>query len=375
MVRRGTAPVLAVIALLVAACGGAAAPTSGGTQTPTAATTAVSATPTVATPTIAPTAASPSAPSPTPITSVTGTAPAPSASPTVAATVAASTVPSPSASASASPVPTIGAECQSSALKLKNPGKLTIGADNPAYPPWFGGDPKTQYPGEPAGTEWEIGDPYSGEGYESAVAYSIAEHLGFKREDVQWLYVPFNLSYAPGAKKFDMYLTQVSYSAERAKAVDFSSSYYDVNQAVVGVADKPIAKVTTIAGLKDFKLGAQVGTTSYQTIVDVIQPTTEPQVYDDNDKAVRALKAGQIDGIVVDLPTAFYMRAAQLDNGAVVGQFPTTGEQEHFGAVLEKGSSLTACVDQALGAMRADGSLQKIFDEWLADRAEAPVFK
>jgi len=240
--------------------------------------------------------------------------------------------------------------------------KLTVGADNPAYPPFYiPSDPA------PADSEWELGDPTNGKGLESATAYAIAEQLGFTRDDVVWVVAPFNTVIAPGDKDFDMYLTQVSYSDERAEVVDLSDGYFDLNQAVVALEDTPIANVTTVAALKEFKLGAQVGTTSYDYIVENIQPTNEPAVYDSNDAAIQALSGGQIDGVVADLPTTFYMRDAQLDGGKIVRSLPTAAgeEVEHFSVLLAKGSALTECVNRAIQALKDDGTLDVIRDEWI----------
>jgi polar amino acid transport system substrate-binding protein len=251
--------------------------------------------------------------------------------------------------------------CAVGSLDLVEDGTLTIGADNPAFPPWFGGAEKTK--------PWKVSDPYSGKGYESAVAYAVAKQLGFAKARVKWTVVPFTNSFRPGKKPFDFYLTQVSYSPERAKAVDFSKSYYFVNQAVVGRKGTAIAKVKTIAGLRAFKLGAQVGTTSYTYITKYIKPSSKPLVYDTNDAAVQALKNGQIDGIVVDLPTAYFMTAVQLEDGVIVGQLPLPdGEPEQFGAVLGKDSPLTDCVSQAVDTLREDGVLDQIGQEWLAQQ-------
>ena len=257
-----------------------------------------------------------------------------------------------------------GDECAKENLELVSAGKLTIGTDNPAFPPWFGGDEKAP---------WKISDPRSGEGFESAVAYAVADELGFQRSEVEWIVVPFNNSFKPGPKSFDFDINQISYSDQRANAVDFSDSYYDVNQAVVALNASKIANAKSIADLKDAKLGATVGTTSYQYIVDNVKPSQQPGVYDTNNDAISALKAKQIDGLVVDLPTAFFITAAQVENSKIVGQFPAVGEQERFGMVFEKGSSLDDCVNEALATMKDDGTLERIQQEWLSDKASAPV--
>ncbi len=250
---------------------------------------------------------------------------------------------------------------------LDDAGNLTIGADNPAFPPWFGGDEKTK--------PWKFSDPYSGKGYESAVAYAVAKQLGFTKDQVKWTVTPFNNSFRPGKKSFDFYITQVSYKPERAKAVDFSKAYYFVNQSIVGRKGTPIASVRSINGLKKYRLGAQVGTTSYDFIVRQIRPDSSPRVYDTNDQAVQALKNGQIDGLVVDLPTAFYVTAVQVSDGKVVGQFRAVGAKERFGMVLPKGSPLTACVNKALDRLWANGTIKNLQRIWLAKATGAPVLK
>ena len=254
--------------------------------------------------------------------------------------------------------------CAKENLELVDAGKLTIGTDNPAFPPWFGGPEKAP---------WKVSDPRSGQGFESAVAYAVAEELGFQRGEVEWVVVPFNNSFKPGSKNFDFDINQISYSDERAQAVDFSDSYYDVNQSVVALNSSKIANAKTIADLKDAKLGATVGTTSYQYVVDNVKPSQQPSVYDTNNDAISALKAKQVDGIVVDLPTAFFITAAQVENSKIVGQFPAVGEQERFGMVFEKGSSLVDCVNDALASLKDDGKLEEIQQEWLSDKASAPV--
>jgi polar amino acid transport system substrate-binding protein len=186
--------------------------------------------------------------------------------------------------------------------------------------------------------------------------------------------VPFNNSFRPGNKPFDFYMAQVSYTKERAKNVGFSNSYYFVNQAVVGNAGTPISRVRTVAGLRPYRLGAQVGTTSYDYITRFIRPSQSPSVYDSNNDAIAALNAGQIDGIVVDLPTAFFVVAVQLDDGTIVGKLPQRGAREQFGMVFEKGNSLVRCVNRALGRLWANGTIKRLQRTYLA-RAGAPDLK
>ncbi len=258
--------------------------------------------------------------------------------------------------------------CAKDNLELANPGRLTIGTDNPAFPPWFGGGTKK-------GSKWELNDPSTGEGFESAVAYAVAEKLGFERSEVQWTVVPFNQSFKPGSKPFDFDINQISYTPQRARSIDFSESYYDVNQALVALKGTDLARAESLAEVQDAKLGVQIGTTSYDYIVDNIDPAQRPSVYDTNNDAISALKAKQVDGLVVDLPTAFFVTAVQIPNGTIVGQFPAVGEQERFGMVFEKGSSLVACVNGALRALKRDGTLADIQQEWLSDKASAPVLE
>jgi polar amino acid transport system substrate-binding protein len=259
--------------------------------------------------------------------------------------------------------------CAKGSLELVEAGRLTIGTDNPAFPPWFEG-------GTPEGSSWEINDPSTGEGFESAVAYAVAEELGFADDEVEWVVVPFNNSFRPGEKDFDFDINQISVTEERDRAVDFSDSYYEVNQALVGVEDAPITDVTSLADLKERQLGAQVGTTSLQYIQDNIQPTKEPRVYDTSNDVVAALNGGQIDGIVVDLPTAFFLvGSGEVKNGAVVGQFPSVGGQEHFGMLFEEGNPLRDCVNEALATLKEDGTLEEIQQQWLSEKTSAPVIE
>ena len=260
--------------------------------------------------------------------------------------------------ASASPSGSASATCDPASMKTRTAGTLTIGTDKPAYEPWFSGD-----------------DPSNGKGYESAVAYAIADQLGYAKDKVTWVVAPFNTVIAPGEKAFDLDLNQVSISDERKNAVDFSSGYYDVRQAVITYKGSPIDGKTSVADLKDAKLGAQVGTTSYTAATEQIKPSQDVAVFDTNDLAVQALQNKQIDGIVADLPTAFYMTAAQLDDGVIVGQLPAVGSTpEQFGAVLDKGSPLTACITQAVDALRADGTLDTLVAQWLSTQG-APELK
>jgi polar amino acid transport system substrate-binding protein len=247
------------------------------------------------------------------------------------------------------PTTTGSSSCETADLNLVDDGTLTIGTDTPAFPPWFEDD-----------------DPANGKGFEGAVAAAVAEGLGFATADVTWTTVPFNNAFAPGEKDFDFDINQVSINDERDEAVDFSRGYYDVNQALVGLEDSPAVGAESIADLRDLKLGAQVGTTSLDFITDVIQPSAEPLVYNDNTAVKAALDADQVDGVVFDLPTALYVTAAEIEGSTVIGQFPSEGDDgEQFGLVFEDGNPLRDCVDDVLATLDEDGTLADLQEQWL----------
>ena len=238
-------------------------------------------------------------------------------------------------------------------------GKLTIGTGEPAYYPWVIDDA-----------------PESGEGFESAVAYAVAEQLGFAAEDVVWVRSTFDEAIAPGPKNFDFNLQQFSITPERAENVDFSSPYYETTQVVITTATAGGAEAKTIADLQGLLIGAQTGTTSLTAIETIIKPTAGAQVFNTNDDAKLALETGAVDAIVVDLPTAFYLTGVELTDGIIIGQLPDgEGAGDEFGLVLPKDSKLTADVTAAVDALREDGTLEALATEWLADAASAPLLK
>lgn len=243
-------------------------------------------------------------------------------------------------------------------LETLTEGVLTIGTSDPAYEPWMVDN-----------------DPTNGEGFESAVAYAVAEELGFAPEDVSWVRVTFDQIIAPGTKPFDVAINQVSISPERRQNLDFSSSYYDTAQAVVTVAGSAAASATSLADLAEVRIGAMVGTTSAVVAEQAIAPTTDVQIFNDNDQLKQALAANLVDAIVVDLPTAWYITAVELEGGLIVGQLPAGDNPDQFGLVLDLGSPLTAAVTAAVDALRADGTLARIETEWLTDSAGAPVLE
>jgi polar amino acid transport system substrate-binding protein len=250
-------------------------------------------------------------------------------------------------------------ECATDDLALKNDGVLTIGTDSPAFEPWFVDN-----------------DPTNGEGFESAVAYAVAEELGFSEDEVEWIKVRFNNSYKPGPKDFDFDINQISITEERAEVVDFSQGYYSAAQGVIALDDSPVADAGSVADLADYKLGAQTGTTSLTAIREVIQPDEDPLVFTDTNAAKQALQNGQVDAILADVPTAYYITAVEIPQGEIIGQFqPETGEQEEFGMLFEQGSELRPCVDQALTTLEEDGTLAAIEERWLSEVVDVPVLE
>jgi polar amino acid transport system substrate-binding protein len=258
--------------------------------------------------------------------------------------------------------PSAAASCSKSTLELTTPGKLTIATDNPSFPPWFIGA-KADSPWDPTTTPTK-------KGYEAGVAYAVAHKLGFTDPEVVWKVQQFTQLFKPGSKPYDFDINQVSYNPKRAKAVGFSDSYYDVEQAVVSYKGSKIANAKSLADLKDAKLGYQIGTTSGDAISETIKPSSSPSVYSNSNDVVSAIKAHQVDGIVVDFPTALYMAGVQVPNGLIVGRLPSTGgKQEHFGLVTAKGSSLIPCLNKALSELRADGTLKQLQQKWIAGGA------
>jgi polar amino acid transport system substrate-binding protein len=248
-------------------------------------------------------------------------------------------------------------KCAKNQLSLASSGTLTVGTDKPAFPPYFVDD-----------------DPTNGKGFESAVAYAVADELGFARDEVKWTVVPFNSSYAPGPKDFDFDINQISITPAREKAVDFSKPYYTAPQAVVAPQDSEFADAAGFADFEDATIGVQIGTTSLDAVREVMKPAQDPKVFNDSNDVVTALKQGQVDAVVVDLPTAFYLTAAQVPDSMIVGQFSAPGG-DSFGLLLEKDSELTPCVNEALDSLDSSGRLQQITDKWMGAAAGAPELR
>ena len=246
--------------------------------------------------------------------------------------------------------------CPKDRLDLVKSGQLTVGTDKPAFPPYF-----------------EDNDPTNGKGFESAVAYAIAQKLGFSKNEVKWTVVPFNSSYAPGPKNFDFDINQISITPARQKAVDFSDPYYTAPQAVVLAKGSDI-KVSSLSDLKDATIGVQIGTTSLDAVTNLIMPSKDPKVFNDSNDVVTALKQNQVDAVVTDLPTAFYITAAQVEGSKIAGQFDT-GEGDNWGVLLHKDSKITPCVDKVIGDLTESGELKKITQRWMGAAAGAPELK
>jgi polar amino acid transport system substrate-binding protein len=246
--------------------------------------------------------------------------------------------------------------CPKDRLDLVKSGQLTVGTDKPAFPPYFEDD-----------------DPTNGKGFESAVAYAVAKKLGFSKSEVKWTVVPFNSSYAPGPKSFDFDINQISITPAREKAVDFSDPYFTAPQAVVTAKGSDL-KPTALSDLKDATIGVQIGTTSLDAVKSLIMPSEDPKVFNDSNDVVTALKQNQVDAVVTDLPTAFYITAAQVEGSKIAGQFDT-GEGDNWGLLLQKGSKITPCVDKVIGDLTESGELKKLQKQWMGAAAGAPELK
>ncbi|HEY7150901.1 MAG TPA: ABC transporter substrate-binding protein [Solirubrobacterales bacterium] len=253
--------------------------------------------------------------------------------------------------------PTTAANCKPDQLQTDTQGQLTVATDKPAYPPYFEDD-----------------DPTNGKGFESAVAYAIADELGFESSQVKWVTEPFNSSYAPGPKDFDFDVNEISITPARQQHVDFSAPYYTANQAVVATKGSAAAGATSLADLQDATIGVQIGTTSLDAVNAQIQPSTDPKIFNNSNDVVTALKEEQVDAVVVDLPTALYLTAAQVPEATIVGQFSAPGGDQ-WGALLAKGSPLTGCISQAIESLRSSGELGQIQTRWMSQAAKAPVLR
>jgi polar amino acid transport system substrate-binding protein len=270
---------------------------------------------------------------------------------TLVAACGSSAAPSSTPSASA-------ASCTYASIQkeLYTKGVLTVATDKPAYPPWF-----------------EDNNPANGKGYESAVAYAVAQQLGFKRSQVTWVYEPFDASYAPGPKKFDFDINEISYTPQRATAVTFSIGYYNVTQSLVAMKGSAIVTHHTPAELKTYIYGDQIGTTSLAFIDSAIQPTTRPKVYQTLNDVKEALQVHQIAAFVTDTPTAQYISADEIPHSVMVAQFPDS--TEHYGLLFSLGNPLVSCVNKAIAKLRANGTLAALQKKYLQIYLTVPKIK
>ena len=243
-------------------------------------------------------------------------------------------------------------------LPLKTEGVLTVATGEPVYPPWMGvGD--DNFDSLEAGT-----------GYEGALVYALADELDLT---VEWMRTGFDQAIAPGAKDWDFNIQQFSITEDREKVVDFSDGYYSVDMALVAYPDNEAASATSLDDLKGLRIGAALGTTALTYVDDVIQPDNDAPVYDDNAALLASFDAGQLDAIVVDLPTAYYNTAVSIPDAVIVAVLPEAGARQELGMLFEDGSPLVACVNTALDTMRSNGSLDKFEEEYLQQGGSIPT--
>jgi polar amino acid transport system substrate-binding protein len=279
-----------------------------------------------------------------------------------AAETTTTTVQDSTTTAAADETTTTADACAVEQLDVVNPGQLTVATGEPVFPPWMG-----------------VGDdnfdvPESGTGFEGALVYELADELGFSEEEVVFVRTGFDEAIAPGPKDWDFNIQQYSITEDRDEVVDFSSPYYTTTQALVTFPDSVYANAETIEDLKDAKLGAAIGTTSLDFVENVIQPNVEPNVYDENVDVEAAMNAGQIDGLVVDLPTAYFVTAVQVEGAVIAGQFEAeAADPDNFGLLFEEGNPLVDCVNEALESLRDDGTLEALEEEWLAQEGAIPT--
>jgi polar amino acid transport system substrate-binding protein len=250
------------------------------------------------------------------------------------------------------------AGCEPGELPVEEEGTLTVATGEPVFEPWMVDD-----------------DPTNQQGFESALTYAVAEELGFASEDVTWVRTGFDEAIAPGDKPYDFNVQQYSINEQRDEVVDFSTGYYEVEQALVAAEDSAVAEATSVEELASARLGAAIGTTSLDYIEQVIQPDTPAQVFDDNAAAKASFDAGQVDGLVFDLPTAYYVTAVEIPDASIVGVLPREGESEELGFLFEEGSPLVPCVNEALATLREDGTLEELENEWLNQSGEIPTLE
>jgi len=250
-----------------------------------------------------------------------------------------------------------GGHC--AAGKTLTEGTFTVATGNPAYFPWVMDD-----------------TPESGAGFEAAVAYAVAEEMGFAAENVTWVRTSFDEAIQPGAKNFDVNMQQYSITPERDEMVDFSAPYYTAPMAVL-VGPGAVDTEATMAALRELKWGAVGSTTAVPKLQNVVQPSSDPLLYGDNADVNAAIGANQIDAALFDLPTALFLSAVMIEGSKVLGQFAPdmTDNPDQFGMLMEEGNPLKACVDEAIAALTESGKLAAIEAEWLQDTTGVPLIQ
>ncbi|HTU31342.1 MAG TPA: transporter substrate-binding domain-containing protein [Solirubrobacteraceae bacterium] len=260
---------------------------------------------------------------------------------------------SPKKTASA-PVKATANACTPAKLATHTKGVLTVATDSPAYPPYF-----------------EHNNPKNGEGLESAVAYAVAKKLGYAQDRVKWVVEPFDSSYAPGPKSFDFDINEISITPARSKVVTFSTPYYTNPQGILVKANSPLAHAKSLAAFKHAKIGVQIGTTSLAAVTAGIKPSQQPDVFNTSNDVVNAFKIGRVNAIVVDLATGFEL-TSEIKGSTIAGQFSAAGG-DHWGLLMAKGDPIASCVNRAVGALRADGTLAALSKRWISSAAKVPV--
>ncbi len=254
-----------------------------------------------------------------------------------------------------------GGDADCDTLPVVTEGQLTVATGETVFPPWMG-----------AGAD-DFDDPSTGTGYEGALVFALAQELGFTADQVTFVRTGFDEAIAPGEKDWDFNIQQYSITEARDEVVDFSDGYYQVEQAIIGAADSPAASATSVSDLADLRVGAAIGTTSLDFAESVIAPSEDVQVYDDNAAAKAAFDAGQVDAIVFDVPTAFFITAVEITDASIIGVLPLEGEVDELGMLFEEGNPLVPCVNDALASLSDDGTLAALEEEWLNQGGDIPT--
>lgn len=274
-----------------------------------------------------------------------------------ASTAAATTSPDAETATDTATETPIGGSCDDlTSLQLVTPAALTVATGEPVFEPWMVDD-----------------DPSNGEGFESALVYALAEQMGFEDDQVTWVRTGFDEAIAPGDKEWDFNIQQYSITPERDEVVDFSDGYYAVEQAVVAEDGTDVSLATSVDDLAEARLGAALGTTSFIYAEEVIAPSADVLAFDDNADAKAALEANQVDALIFDVPTAYFVTAVEIPEASIVGVLPVADEADELGMLFPDGSELVPCVNQALATLVEDGTLDSLESEWLDQGGDIPT--